>query len=179
MTRPDHPTGTDRIAEVVASVPCGIIVNVQGDEPLIAPEAIDSLVMALQQDTTAGLATLARRMRADDDPTSPHLVKVVTSCEGAALYFSRSPIPHQRSSADAAPYRAHLGLYAYRRAVLLQLAALQPTPLERAESLEQLRALEHGIRIRVVETTHASVGVDTPEDLERARRQLATGAPAA
>lgn len=181
MTRADHRTGTDRLAEVATALPCAVIVNVQGDEPLLASAAIDTLVDALQTDGTADMSTLSRPVLADDDVASPHLVKVVTRLDGSALYFSRSAIPMSReTSADSGGLRrVHLGLYAYRRDVLLRLAALAPTPLECAESLEQLRALEHGYRIRVAVTDHLSFGVDTPEDLERARRHLAAGAPAA
>jgi 3-deoxy-manno-octulosonate cytidylyltransferase (CMP-KDO synthetase) len=173
-TRADHATGTDRLAEVAAALPCDIVVNVQGDEPLVAPEAIDALVAPLQDDPSLEMATLARRMDADDDPAVPHVVKVVRDRRGDALYFSRCPIPFVRDGRrDEVATFAHLGLYAYRRATLLRLAALPPTALEQAESLEQLRALEHGIRIRVVETGYASIGVDTPDDLERARHLLA------
>ncbi len=171
LTRADHLTGTDRLAELVADLPCGIVVNVQGDEPLIDPAALDTLVAPLLDDPGERMTTLCRPLAADEDPASPHLVKVVRDCTGHALYFSRAPIPYRRG-AGGTTIAVHIGLYAYRRDTLLALAALPPTPLERSESLEQLRALEHGIPIRVVETSYVSIGVDTPDDLERARRTV-------
>ena len=178
MTRPDHRSGTDRLAEVARSLSCDVVINVQGDEPLLAPQAIDQAVAALIEDGSAEVATLCRPI---DDPTEfrdPNVVKVVTDRSGYALYFSRAPIPHHRSGVDeAGPALKHIGLYVYRREFLLRLASLAPTPLESCESLEQLRALEHGFRIRAVQSTYDSVGVDTPADLERVRRLLAS-APA-
>ncbi|MDP1569600.1 MAG: 3-deoxy-manno-octulosonate cytidylyltransferase [Vicinamibacterales bacterium] len=177
LTDPAHRSGTDRLAEVAATLPCGIVVNVQGDEPLLSPAAIDEAVAPLLADPTIEMSTLCRPLE-DAEAGNPHIVKVVRDAQGFALYFSRSPIPFLRDAdAEAAtPRWAHVGLYVYRRDTLLRLARLAPTPLERAESLEQLRALEHGIRIAVVETTHAAAGVDTPDDLERVRQQwLAAG----
>jgi 3-deoxy-manno-octulosonate cytidylyltransferase (CMP-KDO synthetase) len=171
LTRADHLTGTDRLAELVADLPCGIVVNVQGDEPLIDPAALDTLVAPLLDDPGERMTTLCRPLAADEDPASPHLVKVVRDRTGHALYFSRSPIPYRRAGGGAAT-AVHIGLYAYRRDTLLALAALPATPLERSESLEQLRALEHGIPIRVLETAYVSIAVDTPDDLERARRTV-------
>jgi 3-deoxy-manno-octulosonate cytidylyltransferase (CMP-KDO synthetase) len=171
LTRADHVTGTDRLAELVADLPCAIVINVQGDEPLLDPAALDALVAPLLDDPGTRMATLCRPLAADEDPASPHLVKVVRDRSGHALYFSRAPIPFRRG-ADGAGTAIHIGLYAYRRETLLALAALPPTPLERSESLEQLRALEHGIPIRVVETSYVSIAVDTPDDLERARRTV-------
>jgi 3-deoxy-manno-octulosonate cytidylyltransferase (CMP-KDO synthetase) len=182
MTRADHPSGTDRLAEVAASLECDLVVNVQGDEPLIAPAMIEQAVSACTADPALPMASLRRRI---DDPAEihdPNLVKVVVDRDGNALYFSRAPIPFARNAANhfaAGLAFKHVGLYVYRRNVLLRLATLPPTALERAEALEQLRALEHGIRIRVVETAWDSVGVDTPEDLERVRRLVAGGSPAA
>jgi 3-deoxy-manno-octulosonate cytidylyltransferase (CMP-KDO synthetase) len=174
MTRPDHVSGTDRIAEVAAALSCDLVVNVQGDEPLLAPEAIEEAAAPLLADPSIPIGTLAGAL-ADDDAPNPHVVKVVVDQRGFALYFSRAPIPYRRDAdAPRASVYRHIGLYVYRRECLLALAALRPTPLERAESLEQLRALEHGHRIRVVETSRASVSVDTPDDLERVRR-LANG----
>ena len=185
MTRPDHKTGLDRIAEVASDVRAGIIVNVQGDEPLVEPSAITQIIDALQADPTLDMSTLRTPIGRDEDYLSPHVVKVVVDRRDNALYFSRAPIPYFKDLADGPPegghYSAdvvsassrtykHLGLYAYRRDFLLRLAALPQTALERAESLEQLRALEHGFRIRAVETQYDSIGVDTPEDLERARQ---------
>ena len=172
MTAPSHHTGTDRIAEVARDLECSIIVNIQGDEPLVDPVSIAQMVDALQADATLEMATLRTPIRREEDYASPHVVKVVVDADGNALYFSRAPIPHQRDlPPKGGSYTAykHLGLYAYRRDFLLRLAALPQTALERAESLEQLRALEHGHRIRVVETQHDSIGVDTPDDLDRAR----------
>jgi 3-deoxy-manno-octulosonate cytidylyltransferase (CMP-KDO synthetase) len=171
LTRADHASGTDRLAELAADLPCAVVVNVQGDEPLLDPAAIDAVVAPLVADPGERMATLCRPLTADDDPASPHLVKVVRDATGHALYFSRAPIPYRRSDAGAG-VAVHVGLYAYRRETLLTLAALPPTPLELAESLEQLRALEHGIPIRVVDSSYVSIAVDTPDDLARARRTV-------
>ena len=169
MTAADHRTGTDRIAEVARTLACDVVVNVQGDEPLIEPGMIAQVIAPLR---VAGvpMATLRRQIADEDEYTSPHVVKVVVNREDDALYFSRSPIPARRDHAGAA--FKHIGLYAYRREFLLEFAALPQTPLEIAESLEQLRALEHGFRIRTPETVYDSIGVDTPADLDRVRRQL-------
>ena len=174
MTRADHASGTDRIAEAVANLRCGIVVNVQGDEPLIEPDTIDAAVAPLLADTSAAMSTLSRPFRNFEEFMSPHVVKVVTNSVGDALYFSRSPIPYSRPGGLPLAARAHVGLYVYRRETLVKLAATPATPLERAESLEQLRALAHGVRIRVVETAHAAAGVDTAEDLERVRQMMLT-----
>jgi 3-deoxy-manno-octulosonate cytidylyltransferase (CMP-KDO synthetase) len=177
MTRATHRTGTDRIAEVAADLSCEIVVNPQGDEPLIDPATIAAVVAPLRDDGSIQMTTARRRLTDPDDLVSPHVVKVVTDDRGDALYFSRSPIPHGAGvhGAGAAAF-VHIGLYAFRRDFLLRFAALPQTPLELAESLEQLRALEHGYRIRTVVTEHHSIGVDTPDDLERARRLSAVGA---
>jgi 3-deoxy-manno-octulosonate cytidylyltransferase (CMP-KDO synthetase) len=172
MTSARHPSGTDRLAEVAAHLSCDIIVNVQGDEPLIEPSTIDRAVAPLRADPALEMSTLRRRI---DDPAeinNPNLTKVVVDREGYALYFSRAPIPYVRAGAAAAPAWAHIGLYVYRRATLVRLASLPPSTLERSEALEQLRALENGIRIKAVETSQDSIGVDTPEDLERVRRLM-------
>jgi 3-deoxy-manno-octulosonate cytidylyltransferase (CMP-KDO synthetase) len=174
MTSPSHQSGTDRLAEVAASLPCDIVVNVQGDEPLLAPETIDAAVEPLLCDPAVAMSTLRRRIADAAEHENPNVTKVVVDRDGFALYFSRAPIPYTRPGQPAAPAWAHVGLYVYRRETLLRLAALPPTAMERAEALEQLRAVEHGIRIRVVETACASIGVDTPEDLARARALLAT-----
>ncbi len=168
MTSPTHSSATDRLAELVATVRCALVVNVQGDEPLLDASVIDATVNAMQRDPAIEMATAARPIRADEH-SNPHLVKVVTDRAGFALYFSRAPIPYGRDESAVHLAAAHIGLYVYRRDVLLRLAALAPTPLEQAEALEQLRALEHGIRIKVVATDYESLGVDTPEDLERVR----------
>jgi 3-deoxy-manno-octulosonate cytidylyltransferase (CMP-KDO synthetase) len=176
MTRADHRSGSDRLAEVAAEIDCELIVNVQGDEPLLPPEMIDEVIAPLEIDPSIPMGTLCCPID-DDDLASPNVVKVVRDRAGFALYFSRAPIPFVRdASGRPAPARKHIGLYVYRREFLLQFARLAPTPLELAESLEQLRALEHGFRIMTVETSHDSVGVDTQADLERARRLLASGA---
>jgi 3-deoxy-manno-octulosonate cytidylyltransferase (CMP-KDO synthetase) len=177
MTRADHRSGSDRLAEVAEALSCEIVVNVQGDEPLLAPEAIGEAVGPLAADASIPMATLCTTLD-PADLKNPDVVKVVRDARGFALYFSRAPIPFVRGSngADSGPARKHVGLYVYRRDFLLEFARLAPTPLERAESLEQLRALEHGYRIKVVETSHDSVGVDTPADLERVRRFVAAGA---
>jgi 3-deoxy-manno-octulosonate cytidylyltransferase (CMP-KDO synthetase) len=174
LTKATHETGTDRIAEVAASLDCDVVVNVQGDEPLIDPGAIKELVAPFAADPTVQMTTLYRRIHDAAELANPNVVKVVLDRGGCALYFSRAPIPHIRDPRGGWPplYR-HIGLYAYRRSTLLVLAGLDPTPLERAESLEQLRALEHGIRIKAVETSYESFEVNTPEDLEQVRRLLA------
>ena len=169
-----HETGTDRLAEVVATVDCDVVVNVQGDEPLIDPRAIAEAVAPFT-DPSIPMTTLYRRIHNPSELSNSNVVKVVLDRGGFALYFSRAPIPYTRDPRGGwPPLYKHIGLYAYRRSVLLVLASLEPTPLERAESLEQLRALEHGIRIKAVETAYDSIGVDTPEDLEQVRRLFAT-----
>ena len=172
MTRSDHPTGTDRIAEAAASLDAEAVVNVQGDEPLIEGFVIDAAVEALAADPGAALATVVHRA---DPATSgdPNRVKVVLDDAGRALYFSRSPIPFVRDGAEPPPLWQHVGLYAYRRDFLLRFASLSPTPAERAEGLEQLRALEHGhpITCAVVEGWE-SVPVDVPEDVARVEARL-------
>jgi 3-deoxy-manno-octulosonate cytidylyltransferase (CMP-KDO synthetase) len=173
MTSPDHPTGTDRLAEAAAKLDDAIVVNIQGDEPLIEGFVIDAAVEALEADAEAEMATVVHPLEpaALDDPNR---VKVVLDRAGRALYFSRAPIPFRR--ADAAPPRwlQHVGLYAYRREFLLRIVALAQGEAERAEGLEQLRALEHGFRIRcaVIEGWH-SVPVDVPADVARVEAALA------
>lgn len=164
----DHPSGTDRVAAAVAGRrEWGIVVNVQGDEPLLAGANIDALVAGMLADPKAPMATLCRPLepeRADD----PNAVKVVRDAQGRALYFSRSAIPFPRRPELAAPlWRLHLGIYGFRRGALERFVALPASPLEKAEALEQLRALENGIPILVLDAPHPAFGVDTPEDLER------------
>jgi 3-deoxy-manno-octulosonate cytidylyltransferase (CMP-KDO synthetase) len=171
MTSRTHPTGTDRVAEVAASLDAEIIVNVQGDEPLIEPTTIDTVVGALAEDASLPMSTLRGRIDRPEEIASPHVVKLVVTPDGDALYFSRAPIPYAPDG-RVGPVWKHIGLYAYRRTFLLELTRLPPTPLERTEKLEQLRALEHGYRIRAVETAHECIGVDTPEDLERVKERL-------
>ena len=172
LTRADHPSGTDRLAEVATGLDCELVVNVQGDEPLIEPAAIDDAVRPLLGRPGDGLSTLRRRIGDPHELADPSVVKVTVDREGYALYFSRSAIPFVRPGAPPATAWRHVGLYVYRPETLRTLAALEPTPLERAEGLEQLRALEHGIRILTVETTTDALSVDTPEDLERVRRRV-------
>lgn len=176
MTSPDHPSGTDRCLEALKL--CGgeydYVVNIQGDEPFIQPQQIETLTALLNGQTE--LATLARRITEPETLGNQNVVKVVMSAVGEALYFSRSPIPYYRGKAmtdwtSVHPYYHHIGLYAYRSDILHRIAALKPSPLEQAESLEQLRWLENGLRIRVAITDLTSLGVDTPEDLERAERE--------
>jgi 3-deoxy-manno-octulosonate cytidylyltransferase (CMP-KDO synthetase) len=174
MTSPAHSSATDRLAELAAATPCRLVVNVQGDEPLLDAAVIDATVAALLRDPSIEMATAARPLRAEE-LANPHVVKVVTDRNGFALYFSRAPIPFVRDGSTTDLARAHIGLYVYRRDVLLRLAQLAPTPLECAEALEQLRALEHGIGIKVVETSYESIGVDTADDLERVRSLVKEG----
>ena len=168
MTRADHSTGTDRVAEVAARNHAGIIVNVQGDEPLLDPAAIDLAITPLLDAAPAPMSTLKKQIADPRDLHDPNVVKVVTDLAGNAIYFSRSLIPFPRDGAPATHFK-HIGLYVYQRSFLLGYSQLPVGPLERAEKLEQLRALENGHRIRVVETTYEAIGVDTPEDLERVR----------
>ena len=165
MTSPAHPSGTDRVAEVMASRAEQIAVNVQADEPEIDPGVMDALVRRLAE-TDDDMATAAAPYPAGADPADTNLVKVVTALDGRALYFSRAPIPHPRDESAAGEYHLHLGIYAYRRTFLLQFAAWGPTPLELAEKLEQLRALEHGASVGVILVGHAHHGIDTREQYE-------------
>jgi 3-deoxy-manno-octulosonate cytidylyltransferase (CMP-KDO synthetase) len=177
MTSPAHASGTDRLAEVARDLDCGLVVNVQGDEPLIEPAMIDEAVSAFAEDPALDMSSLRRRIDpGSGDAGNPHVTKVVVDRNGYALYFSRAPIPFVRAGRPPAAAWRHIGLYVYRRECLLRLAALPPTVLEQTEALEQLRALEHGIRVKVVETLFDSIGVDTPQDLERARDIMMTSA---
>ena len=175
MTRPDHLSGTDRVAEAASADPSEIIVNIQGDEPLIDPAAIDAAILPMVHDPDIEMCTLMKRIEDPREVTDPNVVKVVTDHTGGAIYFSRSPIPYVHPNpggkAESLPcvYK-HIGLYVYRRDFLLGYSAMRVGPLERAERLEQLRALENNHRIQVVETEYESVGVDTPEDLKRVAR---------
>ncbi|MBI5188281.1 MAG: 3-deoxy-manno-octulosonate cytidylyltransferase [Nitrospirae bacterium] len=175
MTDKAHLSGTDRIAEVAASMDYDIIVNVQGDEPLIRPEMIDD-VITLLDDKRASIGTLAKKVEDSKEITDQNVVKVVFDKDWFALYFSRAPIPfHARHASRVTRHcYKHIGIYSYRRDVLLTLAKMDPAPLEQIEKLEQLRALENGFRIKVKETFHETIGVDTPEDLERVERCLST-----
>jgi 3-deoxy-manno-octulosonate cytidylyltransferase (CMP-KDO synthetase) len=172
MTRADHASGTDRAAEVAEAGDANIIVNIQGDEPLIDPDAIDAAILTLLDDPNCQMATLKRRITEESEITNPNVVKVVTGLNGDALYFSRSPIPFHRGS-EACDFK-HIGLYVYRRDLLLAYSSLPVGPLELTEKLEQLRALENGIPIRVAETGYDTIGVDTPEDLAAVEKIFAT-----
>ncbi len=179
MTRADHPTGTDRLAEVASRIETDLVVNVQGDEPLIEPMMINLAVGPLKKDSSIPMGTVSTPVGSVEEYRNPNVVKVVCDRQGFALYFSRAPIPHPRDFASDLAGKfyhfgaaKHVGLYVYRKDFLLRYPTLPVTPLENLEKLEQLRALEHGYRIRVVETELASQGVDTPEDLIRVRAIL-------
>lgn len=187
MTSPDHATGTDRLAEAVRGTDAAIVVNVQGDLPMLDPAGIDAAVEPMLEDATLPMATLSLPLADVEEMLSPSVVKVVTDARGDALYFSRSPIPHVRVGGDLRAAaaeavarglaRKHVGLYVYRREALERFASLPPSPVEQAEALEQLRALHHGMRIRVVaRPATVDVEVDTPQDLERVRELLAAEA---
>lgn len=176
MTRPEHPSGTDRLAEVAANLDVDLIVNIQGDQPFFNPFMIAEVTAPLIDDASAGIATLMYPIHEEADFDEPAVVKVVVDRAGFALYFSRSRIPYPREPI-AHPVYEHVGTYAYRRETLLELAALPPTLLEQVEALEQLRWLEHGLRIRVVESqvedrAYSGFSVDTPDDLARAERMI-------
>ncbi|HEY2084312.1 MAG TPA: 3-deoxy-manno-octulosonate cytidylyltransferase [Verrucomicrobiae bacterium] len=177
LTRADHPSGSDRIAEVTSRCDCDAVVNIQGDEPLIEPAVIDAVAGALAQ---AEMSTAATLIRAAAEYDNPNVVKVVVNAAGRALYFSRRTIPYLREAASrsaneqlaAFPFLKHLGIYGYRRETLLRLVQFPMSPLEQSEKLEQLRALENGIPIAVVKVDYDSVGVDVPEDVARVERLL-------
>jgi 3-deoxy-manno-octulosonate cytidylyltransferase (CMP-KDO synthetase) len=177
MTRPDHPSGSDRIAEVAERCECDAVVNIQGDEPLIEPSVIDAVAGALAQNE---MSTAATRIKNPAELDNPNVVKVVVNAAGRALYFSRRTIPYLREAASgstseqlaAFAFLKHLGIYGYRRETLLRLVKFPVSPLEAAEKLEQLRALENGIQIAVVKVDYDSIGVDAPEDVEWVERYL-------
>jgi 3-deoxy-manno-octulosonate cytidylyltransferase (CMP-KDO synthetase) len=172
MTSAKHRSGTDRLAEVATGIDADIIVNVQGDEPSIDPESIDAAVEPFEEDPELVMTSLMVPITSEA-ARDPNLVKVVVGTDNQALYFSRSPIPYERNPIEGRSIYGHVGLYAYTKSFLLKFASLESTPLERSESLEQLRALEHGYSIKMVEIADRPLGVDTPEDLERVRRALA------
>jgi len=182
MTRSDHPSGTDRAAEVASADGAQLIVNIQGDEPLIDPGAIDAAVLTLLDHPDVPMGTLKKKITDRADINNPNVVKVVTALDGSAIYFSRHPIPYTRDDSTTDPavsttrYK-HIGLYVYRRDFLLGYSSLSRGPLEEAERLEQLRALENGFPIRVVETDYESMGVDTPEDFERVSKLFEVSLP--
>jgi len=185
MTSPEHASGTDRVAEVLRELRkedarFELVLNVQGDEPMIAPRSLDRLVACFRKNPGLEMATLCEPLQGEADLSDPNVVKVVTAENGRAIYFSRASIPYRRDPADPGPggpaapgSRRHQGIYAYRPDVLERLTGLPPSPLERLEGLEQLRALEAGISIQVIESDFHSIGVDTPEDLERVSALLA------
>lgn len=182
MTSRDHQTGTDRIAEVVRTIQCDLVVNVQGDEPLIEPDMIDEAIAPLAHDRSIVMGTICRRIEDRGEAFDTNVVKVVMDRDGFALYFSRAPIPWDRdrwSSTDClrdlqltSPLYKHMGLYVYRRDFLLTYASLPQTSLEQHEKLEQLRVLEHGHKIKVIVTRHESFGVDIPDDLSKILQRL-------
>jgi len=177
LTSPHHPTGADRVAEAAEPTKADIVVNIQGDEPLIDPQAIDTAILAFLDDPGCEMGTLKKRISSSEEVLNPNVVKVVTGHDGRALYFSRAPIPYNRDG--NAQYFKHIGLYVYRRDLLLAYPSLKPGVLERVERLEQLRALENGYSIRVAETEYETIGVDTPEDLEAVRKLFQSGVPEA
>jgi len=172
MTATSHQSGTDRLAEVARSLEAAIIVNVQGDEPLLEPAMIDE-ALAPFSDPSLEMSTLRRQIQDRADIDNPNVVKVVVDRDGFALYFSRAAIPFFRDGKGTSPMWRHVGLYGYRRDTLLRLASLPQTTLEQAEALEQLRALEYGIRILAIETKFDTIGVDTPADLDKVRQLAA------
>ncbi|MFW6409733.1 MAG: 3-deoxy-manno-octulosonate cytidylyltransferase [Halanaerobiales bacterium] len=170
MTSSQHRSGTDRIAEVAGSLDTDLIVNVQGDEPLIKPEMIERAMEPFTDEPELEMSTLRKKINNLGEIKNPNVVKVVTDKKNYALYFSRSPIPYQREGNPE--YYKHIGLYVFRRDFLLKYSQLNPTPLEKAESLEQLRALENGHKIKVVETDYEVIGVDQPQDIEKVEKIL-------
>jgi 3-deoxy-manno-octulosonate cytidylyltransferase (CMP-KDO synthetase) len=172
LTRSDHRTGTDRVAEVAAHVQAGIYVNLQGDEPLVDPGTIDAVAEAMLQDSDIAIATPVATITQRNDIVDPNVVKAVLDFDGNALYFSRAPVPWVRDSGGpvVARHWKHIGIYAFRRAALLEFPTLPPGELERIEQLEQLRWLENGFRIRAVETDYDAVSVDVPGDVERVEK---------
>jgi len=174
LTRSDHRTGTDRVAEVAAHREAAIYINVQGDEPLIDPATVDAIVEAMLEDESVQVASPAVAITQPNDIMDPHITKVVRDFEGNALYFSHAPIPWVRDRGEAvnAQHWKHIGLYAFRRDALLEFPTLPPGELERLEQLEQLRWLENGYRIRIVETGYDAVSVDVPSDVERVEKLL-------
>lgn len=172
MTSPELPSGTDRVRAAVAGTDATIVVNVQGDEPLMEPENVDRVIEHLAAHPDVPLATVARPIEDPAEIADPNVVKVVRGDDGRALYFSRSPIPYRRNAEAALPTWKHLGLYGYRREALETWTSLPPHPLERAESLEQLRALAAGLVMTVLPAVGDSIGVDTPADAEAVERIL-------
>lgn len=173
MTKKNHPSGTDRIAEIAKKIKCDLVVNVQGDEPFLNPKSIDVAVQALMGQPRFHMSTLCEKIKDNGDLRTPNVVKVVFGREKQALYFSRYAIPFNRDGEKIVNYYKHIGLYVYRREALLDLVRYPISPLENAEKLEQLRALENGYRILVKEISYTGFGIDTPKDLAKAKRWLA------
>lgn len=174
MTSDKHRSGTDRLAEVAADLDSELIVNVQGDEPLIDPKSIEKAIEPFEKEPDLKMSSLMVPINSEA-AKDPNLVKVVVTLDSYALYFSRSPIPFERKPLEGRSIYGHVGLYAYTRDFLLEFAAMKPTPLEMAESLEQLRVLEHGYKIKMIEIADRPMGVDTQEDLERVRAIVGRG----
>ncbi len=167
----EHPTGTDRVAEAAAKIEADVIINVQGDEPTLKPEMLEQLLEPFKQDKSLNMGTLKKKITQVDKIKDSNIVKVICDSDDFALYFSRARIPYNREESDVDYYK-HIGIYAYRKDFLLEYTNLASTPLEKSESLEQLRALENGYRIKVVETEYEAFGVDTPEDLAEVKKQF-------
>ncbi len=170
LTSPHHSSGTDRIAEIASQLTCDVIINVQGDEPLIDPQLIDEMVRVLSGDATIYMTSAYAPLQLQDEIANPHVVKVVVDRRGYALYFSRAPIPYRFPEQTGSPFARsfkHIGLYGFRKAFLMEFVRWGPSPLEREERLEQLRVLENGYQIKMVYTDCDSIGVDTREDVER------------
>jgi len=178
MTKKSHRSGTDRVAEVADKVSAHLYVNVQGDEPLLSPTAVDELIRSMMESPRVPIGTLANRIETEAEWRSPEVVKVTRNRHNEALYFSRSPLPFQRAFDPKAKLYRHVGIYAYRARALTTFVSLKPSPLEVAENLEQLRALEHGLIIQVIETKYRCLGVDTPADLARVEAALKVPAKA-
>ena len=172
MTRPDHPSGSDRIREAALNIDYDVIINVQGDEPFMEPDVINSLIDVMNGADAPEMATVVVPCRREEIASNPNLPKVVLTADDYALYFSRSEIPFLRVGGTDMPLYRHWGIYAYRRATLDRFVSLPESSLEKCEKLEQLRALENGIRIKVVKTVFQSIGIDTPEDLTRAEEYI-------
>lgn len=170
----EHETGSDRIAEAVQNIDCDIVVNVQGDEPFLKKEPLKQLIDVFYKDEKKeiSLASLKIHLKESDEIRNPNNVKVITDNNGFALYFSRSVIPFQRELSYDVTYYKHIGVYAFRKEALLKFSSLEMTPLEISEKLEQLRYLENGMKIKMVETDFVGIGIDTPEDLEKAKKLI-------
>jgi len=166
-----HETGSDRIAEAIKNVNCDVVINVQGDEPFLNKKPLNQLINVFKEDNKKeiSLASLKIKFKSDENPQDPNHVKVITDVDGFALYFSRSLIPHYRDESTETEYFRHIGVYAFRREALLRFASLEQTPLESAEKIECIRYLEHGMKIKLIETDFIGIGIDTPEDLKKAR----------